>query len=456
MKKLLTLLFTILFFSVLPLSSNAASLEEIKDIVLENYVGTIHGDLQNAQTIDEIEEMLDPYSAYFTKEEFQQFLDSVEYTTVGIGVIIQKHEKGILIVQVLENSSAQNAGIVEGDIITEVDGQSIVSLNEQDASSRILGAENTSVTLTILKANGSSETLNIIRKPFSIPNVTSELLYGNVGYIHLSSFSSDGTNLVINAYKQLKNQGAKSFILDLQNNGGGYVSTAEELLGMFPNTYKAFKLQTKADTTIEPVIKQSATFPVKTKLLINRYSASASEMTAAALLDQHTAILYGEKSYGKGSMQTFFEFPDGSYLKLTVGIFSGPKGTVINKVGVMPTIQTTSDPIYRAHFDSIAEQLSNYTKLTSLTNVPTTKTFTVKFNKEVQKTIPTDTVSLVALGSNSTVSVAVQAKGNQLIVTPKEPLFAGGEYMLIVHKKIQGTTGKLLNKGAYLHITVAK
>lgn len=456
MKKLLALLFTILFFTTFSQHSNAASLDEIKEIVRENYVGTIDGNLENAKTIDEVEAMLDPYSSYFTKEEFEKFLSYVDYTSVGIGVVIQKHEKGILILQVLENGSADQAGIVEGDIITEVEGQSTVSMSEQEASSKILGAENTSVTLTILKANGLSEIKNLIRKPFSIPNVTTELLYGKIGYIHLSSFSSDAINLVTKAYQQLKQQGAKSFILDLQNNGGGYVSSAEELIGMFPNARNAFKIQTKTDTTLEPAVKQNAIFPLKTKVLINRYSASASEMTAAALLDQHAAILYGEKSYGKGSMQAFFEFSDGSYLKLTVGIFSGPNGTPVNKVGITPTKQTASDPIYQAHFDSIAEQLSGYNKLTSLTNVPTTKKFTVNFNKEIQTTIPTNAVELVELGSNKTVDVLAQPNGKQLIITPKEPLTAGAEYMLIVQRKILGPTSKLLNKGVYLHVTVSK
>lgn len=455
MKKLLALFFTALFLIAFPQISNAASLEDIKTIIEENYVGEIDGNLQEAQTIDEAIDMLDPYSDFFTKEEFDQFLNSIEMSSVGIGVIIEKHEQGILIKEVIDTGSAASSGIIAGDIITEINGQSAAPLSTQEASSIILGEENTSVTLKVLKANGTTKTYTIVRKPFSIPNATSELLYGKVGYISLSSFSEDGALLVANEYKQLKNEGATSFILDLQNNGGGYVSTAQELIGMFPNAKNAFKLQTVEGTEIVPASPQNILFPTNTKLLVNRNSASASEMTAAALLDQNAAILFGENTYGKGTMQTFFSFEDGSYLKLTVGIFSGPNGTAVNKVGVMPTNETTSDPLYSAHFDSIAENLTNYKKLTSLTNVPTTKTFKVNFNKNLQASIPASAVKLVALGTNSTVDVTLNVIGSQLIVKPTEPLLKSAEYMLIIDPSINDSNNKKLKKGVYLHITVS-
>lgn len=455
MKRLLALCFTTLFLIAFPQLSFASTLDEVKEIVGENYVGNINGDIQSAQTVDELIAMLDPYSAYFTKEEFEEFMNAVDYTSIGIGVIIEKHEKGILVLQVIEGGSASQVGIVGGDIITAINGQSAAPLTVEEASSLILGPENTEVTLSILKQTGATETLTLTRKPFSIPNVTTALLYGNVGYIHLSSFSSDGAQLVVNAYNQLKNQGATSFILDLQYNGGGYVSTAEELIGMFPNAREATKIKTAFGTTIEFAIKQSVVFPVNTRLLVNGFSASASEMIAAALLDQNAAILYGQTTYGKGSMQNFFELSDGGVLKLTVGIFSGPKGTPVNKVGVKPTIQTTSDPIFKAHFDSIAATFKTYRLLPSLKDVPTTKKFTVKFNKEIQSIIDKNSIQLVALGTNETIDFSYEVTSAQLQITPKAPLQAGAEYMLIVKPTIKDTLGKTLKRGSYMHITVA-
>ena len=109
---------------------------------------------------------------------------------------------------------------------------------------------------------------------------------------------------------------------------------------MFPGATNAYKLKEASKTTTVRAISQSVKFPTHTKVLINRYSASASEMLAGSLLDQQAAVLYGETTYGKGSMQTFFELNDGGYLKLTVGHFTGPANTAINNVGVEPNIST--------------------------------------------------------------------------------------------------------------------
>lgn len=120
------------FFFIIPFANTQAAsneqplVKEIKEIIKENYVGTIKGDLQNAKTIPEMIDMLDPYSTYFTKQEFEEFMNSINLATIGIGVIIEEHEDGIHILQVIDNSGASDAGVIAGDIITEINGQSIV------------------------------------------------------------------------------------------------------------------------------------------------------------------------------------------------------------------------------------------------------------------------------------------------------------------------------------------
>lgn len=454
-KKTLSLFLSLLFFLSFPLATFASTVDDIKNIVRSEFVGDINGDLNKANTIEEIMEMLDPYSTYFTASEFEAFLNSVDLTSVGIGVVIEKHEKGILLLQVIEGASAELAGVMPGDIITAINGAETAPMSVQEASSLILGKPNTPVTLTFLKLNGSTVTKSLVRKAFSLPNVTTELLYGDVGYITLSSFSNDAVSLISKAVQKLKTDGATSFILDLQNNGGGYVSAAEQLTGMFSGAIHAYKLKEASKTTTVRAIAQSVKFPTQTKVLINRYSASASEMLAASLLDQQAAVLYGETTYGKGSMQTFFELNDGGYLKLTVGHFTGPANTVINKVGVEPNIPTTSNPIYQAHFDTIVEQYARYHEKTNLLNVPTSKTFTVNFNGTLASSIDSSSVELVQLGGQS-VDVTIKPNGHQLLVTPVAPLVAGGEYALIIHPIIKDSNGKMMKKGYYLHITVAK
>ena len=446
-------MFVMLLIVVFPHTSYAAVLDEVKQYVEQYYVGTVDGDIQSAQSIDEVIELLDPYSVYLSKQQFQQLLNSIDMKTVGIGVGVEKHSLGVMITRVFEGGSASEADIVAGDIITAINGQDAAPLELGQATSMIVGEENTTVILTILKANGVTKTLELVRKPFSVPNVTQQLLYGNVGYIGLSSFSDDAVPLVTKAYQNLMSKGATSFIVDLQYNGGGYVSTAEALIGMFPNAINAYQMRLASETYIQSAVTQNTLFPVDTKLLVNRYSASASEMTAAALLDQHAAILYGETTYGKGSMQQFFQLSDGGILKLTVGIFSGPNGTPVNQIGLTPNIQTTADAIYQAHFDTLKQQFAHYKELKSLQNVSVNKTFTVHFSHPLQTPLEQGAVELVALGGN-VVDITIQVKDNQLLITPQQTLKKGAHYMLIVHPKVFDTSEKRLTTGVYNYITV--
>lgn len=450
MRKIQWLVCVLVLF-MLPVSASASPLNEVKSYVESLYVGEIEGDLQNATSVEQVIDMLDPYSAYFTAEEFEEFLNSIEMTSIGIGVVIEEHDKGIYIVDVIQGASAEQAGIAIGDIITQIDGKPTVHMTTSQASSLILGAENTSVILTVLKPNGQSVTKTIVRKPFSLPNVSSKLLYGNVGYIGLASFSTDAAGLVKKALRELTNSGATSFILDLQNNGGGYVSAAEEVIGLFPNAKEAYTYEDASGSYIIRAKRQSVQFPKDTRVLINNYSASASEMTAAALVDQKAAILYGEKSYGKGTMQSFYELSDGSFLKLTMARFSGPSTTPINQVGVKPHVEAPGNALYKAHYDAVGAAFPAYQELASLKGVPTTKTFTVNFNHDLS-TVPTEAIDLVKLGGEK-VEADLEIQGSKVLVKPKQALASGGHYMLVVHPSIKGTNS-IMKKGSYLYITV--
>ena len=448
----ISLLLSLLIIFLLPVTTSAAPLSEIKAYVEEHYVGDINGDLQQATTVEQVIDMLDPYSTYYTADQFNQFMNSINMTSVGIGIVIEQHEKGILIQDVIENGSAFTEGVEVGDIITHINGISTVGLSTSDASSRILGKENTTVTLTFLKQNGQSVTKTIMRKPFSLPNVTSKLLYENVGYISLASFSSDSALLIKEAIRDLTSQGAKSFILDLQNNGGGYVTAAGEVIGLLPGAKEAYTYEDASGEYVIHAQRQSVQFPTNTRVLINRYSASASEMTAAALVGQKAAILYGEQTYGKGTMQSFYELSDGSYLKLTMAKFAGPTETAINEVGVSPHIEATDNALYKAHYDTIVEQYPHYKEYPSLHNVPTSKTFSLNFNNTVH-IVPNGAIELVQLGKNS-VDITIKKQGSTLAVTPTQPLVSGEQYMLIIHPTIKGSANNVLRKGSYLHITV--
>ena len=233
------------------------------------------------------------------------------------------------------------------------------------------------------------------------------------------------------AYKAKYSNGNMSYFL--RDPGSGYVRSSDNLLlRTLPN--------------IQPI------FDRNTKLLVNRFSASASEMVAASLLDSRAATIYGEKTHGKGTMQGFYTLNDGSYLKITFSEFFGPAGTKVHKTGVSPNVYTDSNPVFKAHYDSIKQKLVNYRELNGIYNVPTTKTYKVTFNTAIGK-VNTNDVELVALGGGK-VDVAIEIRKNQLLITPKKPLQPGGEYMLIIHPTAKNLHGYSLMNGIYLHTTV--
>ena len=454
MKKLIWSFIFVLSFFLLPFTTTHAAendqqlIKEIKEIVKDTYVGTINGNLEKATSISEIMSMLDPYSTYFTKQEFENYMNSINLSTIGIGVVIEEHEDGIHILQVIEGSGAFEAGVQAGDIIIGVNGESIIGRSTQEASSLLIGNEGTKVEVTLKNSDSSKTTKTITRKKFTLPNVQADMLFGNVGYISLASFSEDGAQLVKNALIDLKKRGATSFILDLQNNGGGYVTTAEELTGLFQSAKVAYLLEEAHNSYTIPAVQQDTKFPKDTRILVNRYSASASEMLSASLKDQKAAILYGETTYGKGAMQGFYTLQDGSYLKLTVGKFTGPAGHTIHEVGVKPNVQTTTAPIFQAHYDALKEKYPKYKQLSTVKNIADTQKFTVKIPAGLTSQIAKSNIQLAALGAKE-VPVAVKIEGRTLTVTPKSALSPNQEYMLLIHPKSKD------QKGYYQHIRIS-
>lgn len=458
MKKIFSLAIIIMIISTLaiPVSALGAPIDEVKRFVNEEYKGEVPSNLQSLTSIDAIMEQLDPYSTYFTKEEYDAYTSSINNTTTGIGVVIEEHEKGILIVNTFEGGAAIGAGIMPGDIIVQVDDVSTEKMSIQQASSIITGKEGTIVQLVVLKAAGQKETYKLMRKQFHVPVVTKNLLYGNVGYITINSFSDNGAKLVQEAKIALQKQGATSFILDLTNNGGGYVHTAEELIGLFPNSKNAYYLHTRGQSGMVKSVLQTSLFPTDTKILVNGFSASASEMTAAALLDQKSATLYGQKTYGKGSMQTFYNLSDGSFLKLTVANFTGPAGTIINKTGVNPNVVTEpGKELEKAHLDTILAANKTYKKLPALANVLATKEFTVTFSTDIVDNKQQKNIELVKLGETGSVPVSIKQKSTkQFVVKPNVPLEKGAAYLLLIHPKFQQKNGNGMKNGAYVDVTV--
>ena len=269
-----------LLLSTVPAS--AASVEEVRLIIEKEYVDALSPAFYEATSIEGMIETLDPYSEYFTRQEYEQYVQAVDLETVGIGIYLTKHSKGVLITEVIQDGPAHVAGLVPGTVILQANGTDLANQSIDEAASLLQGTAGSFVTLTILTPDDQITTLTLKRQAFSSPHSDMALLHGNIGYIALYTFSDNADSLMRQALTDLRKQGAKSFIVDLRGNGGGYVDTAERIIGMFPNAKTAYVLSNRFQQVTYPAIGTLNKFPQNTRLLIDEYSASASEMTAAA------------------------------------------------------------------------------------------------------------------------------------------------------------------------------
>lgn len=435
---------------------SAAPIDDIRQLIRDYYVDEVPESILEKGTVNEIMEHLDPYSVYMSAEEYQGFVNGIEQRIVGIGVVLKEDSRGIEVTSIIPKGPAERAGIQPGDIITHVDGQSVVGKSVQTAVSLISGKEKTAVMLKIERV-GQANPLEkrIVRAEISIPNVESTMLGGNIGYIRLNSFATDSAEEMNTAIQSL--QGVEGWILDLRNNGGGYITVAQEVTGFFPNAANSFRLKEKnAKAMVYKTIPQVSKFSKPTSLLINEYSASASEMVASAVKEQKVATLYGQTSYGKGTMQTMFDFTDGSVLKMTTARFYSPGGQAVDKIGVKPDILTKpGSELEVAHRDRLLAKVKGYKQLPKLVNVPTTKKFTVEMTSKMNwKNFDKTAVQLIQLGGKES-EVTVEVTDDQTItVVPKQPLIAGQSYILVVHPLWKGIDNNPMKQGIYVDVTV--
>jgi carboxyl-terminal processing protease len=331
----------IVLLFLLPSAVGAETTDEVRHYLENYYVDEVPAEVLEKQTAEEMLESLDRYSNYMTADEYQQFLDSLELSYSGIGVAINESEYGIEIMTVFQDSPAEKAGIQAGDHVTEVEGESIAGLTLEVIVSRIRGEAGTTVEITIFRPS-TDEKLEMVveRNQISMPTVEHMELKGNIGYIRLYSFNSDAVNQMKVAINELPD--VDGWIVDLRNNPGGYLGAAQEVAGLFPNVDQALMVKSNdGESTVYNAMAQDVQFKGPVKLLINQSSASASEIVAAAVKEQNGATLYGQRSFGKGTMQSLFTLENGDVLKLTTARFYSPEGQPIHEVGVEPDVATS-------------------------------------------------------------------------------------------------------------------
>lgn len=321
-----------------------AKLQIVKDYLNENYIGELNLDKMIEGAIKGyVEGVGDDYTEYLSKDEYEELIVNVTGDFVGIGVYIYKDKDGNLIVLApMENSPSEEAGIEAGDRILAIDGENCNEMDINVASSKIKGEAGSTVELEIQRG---TETLKktVTRKTVEISDSASKILDGNIGYIVLSTFDTDCSKKIEKYMEEFQSKGINSVILDLRNNTGGVVEEAVKISELFIDKGNTV-LRSYNKTEKETIIKSSSGKykDINLVVLVNDYSASASEIVTAALKDNKAATIVGIRTYGKGVMQEIQPLFDGA-IKITIEEFKTPNGDKINKVGIKPDVEIEID-----------------------------------------------------------------------------------------------------------------
>ena len=280
----------------------------------------------------------DEYTTYYTKKEMEDLMEETEGNYVGIGIYISAYKESneIVIIKPMEGSPAEEAGLLPGDIITKVDGVEYNGDTIDEMTNKIKGPEGTKVKVEI-KRNGQTQEIEVERRKILISHIDSKIIEDNIGYISISDFEGGCAQEFEENYKNLEEQGIESLIIDIRNNGGGLVDEAIAILELI--TDKGSTLLITTDKNEAEEVTKSEKDPIINMpivLLVNEYSASASEIMAGALKDNNKATLVGTTTYGKGVIQKVYPLTDGSGLKMTTNEYFTPNHNKINKIGIDP------------------------------------------------------------------------------------------------------------------------
>lgn len=292
----------------------------------------------------------DRYSLLMLPEDYSQLQEQMQATEFGgIGIYIEldkDHGNRLTVFEPIEGTPAYNAGLHSGDKVLKIDGTSTDGIDIEAAQAKIRGPVGSAVLLEVERKDEPKPlTFKVVRGKIHVVSVSEKLIDKHIGYVRLRQFGARTGEELAAALTRLKSEGATSFILDLRNNGGGYIDASVDVVGQFLDKNNALVVYTidRANRRREYRSTISGK-PLPMIVLINQYSASASEITAGALRDHGVAKLVGHKSFGKGSVQQLYPFSDGSALKLTIAKFYTPAGHVINKVGLEPDVKIDMEP----------------------------------------------------------------------------------------------------------------
>lgn len=321
-------------------SDSNAVFNKVKSLIKKNYLKKNEIDenkLEESAISGYVDGLGDKYTEYIPKSEMQSFTENINGSFVGIGIyMVADEEKGIVVYYPIPNSPAEEVGIKSGDIIKKVNDIEYGYSDFNIIADKIKGEEGTNVKVTIEREE-KEISFDIVRKKINTNPIMTEMLESQIGYIKIPAFDSETSKNFEEKVDELINQGAKSLIIDLRNNGGGILDASTDIADLLlPKGNRI--ISTKDGDEKEEVInsKKDQKYGLSLVILTNENTASASEVLTGALKDNKRAISVGTKTYGKGVIQTVISLVDGSGIKITTAEYFTPNGTRINEIGITP------------------------------------------------------------------------------------------------------------------------
>lgn len=329
-------------------------ISDIMDIINENYVDTGEEHEWNRKTLMQgaikgmVESLEDPHSTYFTKEELKSFSEDIKGKYVGVGMVVQKKvNEPLLVVSPIEDGPASKVGIRPRDKIVSIGGDSTYKLTTEEAVKKLKGTKGSQVKVKVQR-DGSDKLLEftLVRETIQLKYVKQKMLNDKIGYLRLTQFGDNIYPDMAKALEDLQGQGMKALVLDLRNNPGGALDQAIKVASMFiqEGTIVSVREKSGKEKVSKREGKYYGDFPLT--ILLNGGSASASEIVAGAVKDHKRGMLVGEKTFGKGSVQTLLTLPDQDGIKITIAKYYTPSGISIHGKGIEPDVPVEDKEYY--------------------------------------------------------------------------------------------------------------
>ena len=333
---------------------------DVFDTVKSNYVEPVNNEALMEKAIRGMLGRLDPHSAYMNEKEYQEFEQQADGQYAGIGVVLDIKAGSMRVVSAIEGSPAARAGIQSGDIIAQVNGQNVSDLTLGETARLLEGEAGTEVKLVVQRGDGITE-YNLLREIIATSSVSSRMLGDEYAYLRISQFQDDTTDALEKEIAALRvKHTLRGAVIDLRNNPGGYLDSAVATADLFLNSGPILYVRGRDPDQEEQYIASDGDIlsGLPIVVLVDEGSASGAEIVAGALQDQHRAVIVGQPTFGKGSVQTVIPLYHGGAVKLTTAQYYTPSGNSIQAKGIVPQVLLTPLHVQQDETNAINERES--------------------------------------------------------------------------------------------------